>query len=93
MCWARSVGMKMNLKFKKYLVKCNLFMVVGAVLDPRFKMKLVRICFLEIYQEPEATNNIELVLRVLNELYDESVEDHNLSIIPQSVQENVCKSS
>jgi hypothetical protein len=55
-------------------------------LDPRFKMKLLQFSFLEIYQEPEATTNIEMVRRVLNELYGKYVDDHNLNAVPQSGQ-------
>lgn len=92
-CYIRAMAQKMNLKFEKYWEECNLLMVVGAILDSRFKMKLVRFGFLEIYQEPETTNNIELVLKVLNELCGEYIEDHNLAVVPQSGQENVCESS
>jgi len=56
-------------------------------------MKLLQFSFLEIYQEPEATTNIEMVRRVLNELYGKYVDDHNLNVVPQSGQENVFESS
>jgi hypothetical protein len=75
----RTILQKMNLKFEKYWGECNMLMDIGTVLDPRFKMKLVQFCFSEIYQEPEATGNIERVCRALNELYDEYVDNHNLS--------------
>jgi hypothetical protein len=74
----------MNLKFEKYWGECNLLMAIGAILDRRFKIKLVQFCFPKIYQKPEATTNIERVCRVLNELYGEYVDDHNLSAGPQS---------
>jgi hypothetical protein len=92
--YIRTMAQKMNMKFEKYWGECNLLMAVGAVLDPRFKMKLVQFCFPEIYQEPEATRNIERVHRVLNELYGECVDDHNLSIAgPQRGQESFSESS
>jgi hypothetical protein len=54
-------------------------MAVGAVLDLRFKLKLLQFFFLETYQEPEATRNVEKVHSVLNELYGEYVDAHNLT--------------
>jgi hypothetical protein len=78
----RTMAEKMYLKFEKYSGECNLLMAVGAVLDPRFKLKLVQFCFPEIYQEPEATRNVEKVRSVLNELYGEYVDAHNLSVAP-----------
>jgi len=75
------------------LGECNLLMTVGAVLDTRFRMKLVQFCFPEIYQVPKATRNIERICRVLKELYGGYVDDHNLSISPQRGQENFCESS
>jgi hypothetical protein len=47
--YIRTMAQKMNLKFEKYWGKCNLLMAVGAILDPRFKMKLVQFCFPKIY--------------------------------------------
>jgi hypothetical protein len=39
--YIRAMTQKMNLKIEKYWGECNLLMVVGAILDLRFKMKLV----------------------------------------------------
>ena len=36
---------KMNEKFAKYWGECNLLMAIGAVLDPRYKMQLIKFCF------------------------------------------------
>jgi hypothetical protein len=43
-------------------------------------MKLVQYCFSLIYPELEATRNIEYVLRVLHELFDKYVKDHNSAV-------------
>jgi hypothetical protein len=53
-------------------------------------MKLVQFCFPEIYQEPEATKNIDRVRRILDELYGENAETiYNLSTGPQSRKANI----
>jgi len=43
-------------------------------------MKLVQYCFPVIYPELEAIRQIEFFLKVLHELYDEYVKDHNSTI-------------
>jgi hypothetical protein len=76
-----------------YLGECDLLIVIATMLDPRFKIVLVRFCFLVIYQELEATKNIEFSLKVLHELYDEYFKDHDSIVVEQSEQENVHESS
>jgi hypothetical protein len=80
--YVRTMAEKMYLKFEKYWGDCNLLMAVGAILDSRLKMKLVQFCFPEIYQEHEATRNVEKLHSVLNELYGEYVDAHNLTAAP-----------
>jgi hypothetical protein len=46
-----------------------MLMVIGDVLFPRFKIKLVQFSFPEIYHEFEAITHIEMVHSLLNELY------------------------
>ncbi|XP_042964774.1 zinc finger BED domain-containing protein RICESLEEPER 2-like [Carya illinoinensis] len=86
--YIRAMVVKMNTKFDKYWGECNLLMAVTAVLDPRFKMMLVQFCFPVIYLEPEATRNIDTILRILYELYDEYAEDYNLANVESSGHEN-----
>jgi hypothetical protein len=92
--YIKAMAEKMNLKFEKYWGECNLLMAIAAVLDPRFKMKLIQYCFPLIYPEPDATKNIEYVLSVLHELFDEYVKDHN-SVVEQieQVSARECSSS
>ncbi|XP_059443839.1 zinc finger BED domain-containing protein RICESLEEPER 2-like isoform X2 [Corylus avellana] len=89
----KSLAQKMNAKFEKYWGECSLLMAIAAVLDPSGKMRIIRFCFPLIYQEPEATTNIEFVLTVLHELYNEYVKEHNSSVMEQNVQGNACESS
>ncbi|KAG2706224.1 hypothetical protein I3760_05G094400 [Carya illinoinensis] len=86
--YIRAMVVKMNTKFDKYWGEYNLLMAVAAVLDPRFKMMLVQFCFPVIYSEPEATKNIDTILRILYELYDEYAEDYNLANVESSGHEN-----
>ncbi|XP_062176097.1 zinc finger BED domain-containing protein RICESLEEPER 1-like [Alnus glutinosa] len=88
--YIRAMASKMSNKFEKYWGSCNLLMALAAVLDPRYKMKLINFCFPLIYPEPEASMNIDNVLSVLHELYEVYVASHNSSImqLQQSTQEN-----
>jgi hypothetical protein len=67
--YIRSMASKVTLKFDKYWGECNLLMSIAAVLDPRYKMKLINFCFPFIYPEPESSMHIENVLSILHELY------------------------
>lgn len=44
-----SIALKMKAKFDKYWSKCSLSLAVAAILDPRFKMKLVEYYYSQIY--------------------------------------------
>ncbi|KAK9041558.1 hypothetical protein V6N11_016653 [Hibiscus sabdariffa] len=44
-----SLATKMKAKFDKYWSKCSLALAVAAILDPRFKMKLVEYYYSQIY--------------------------------------------
>jgi hypothetical protein len=47
--YIRSMAIKMTNKFDKYWGESNLLMSIAAVLDPRYKMKLINFCFPIIY--------------------------------------------
>ncbi|GLT53070.1 hypothetical protein SLA2020_263660 [Shorea laevis] len=68
-------------------------MAIAAVLDPRYKMKLINFCFPLIYPEPDATLHIDKVLSCLGELYEVYVLAHNSSVQQQCAQENATSSS
>lgn len=44
-----SIAVKMKSKFDKYWKKCSLAVAIAAILDPRFKMKLVEYYYTQIY--------------------------------------------
>ncbi|KAL8503078.1 hypothetical protein ACS0TY_021991 [Phlomoides rotata] len=68
---------KMKEKFDKYWGECNLLMAIGAILDPRFKMRLVDFAFSQIYNEVDARTNVMKVRDALYNLFFEYVEvDH-----------------
>ncbi|KAG2664995.1 hypothetical protein I3760_16G109000 [Carya illinoinensis] len=70
--YIRAMVVKMNTKFDKYWGN----------------MMLVQFCFPVIYLEPDATRNIDTILRILYELYDEYAEDYNLANVESSGHEN-----
>jgi hypothetical protein len=56
--YIRSMAGKMTQKFEKYWGECNLLMSIAAVLDPRYKMKLINFCFPLIYPDFEYPQHI-----------------------------------
>jgi hypothetical protein len=72
--YIKAMTCKMSTKFQKHWGECNLLMSIAVVLDPRNKMTMIRFCFPIIYQELEATANVDRILSVLNEFYVEYVQ-------------------
>ncbi|KAL6560489.1 hypothetical protein OROGR_004048 [Orobanche gracilis] len=68
----REMARAMILKFDKYWGETNLIMSIGAVMDPRFKMKLPTFCFPTLYPVAgESEKNLTYLLNSLAELYQE----------------------
>ncbi|XP_024968219.1 zinc finger BED domain-containing protein RICESLEEPER 2-like [Cynara cardunculus var. scolymus] len=73
-----SLAVKMKSKFDKYWNKCGLALAIAAILDPRFKMKLVEYYYKQIY-DAEAPERIREVSDGIRELFDEySIEPTSL---------------
>ncbi|KAG8487278.1 hypothetical protein CXB51_020584 [Gossypium anomalum] len=64
-----SLAAKMKAKFNKYWSKCSLSLAVAAILDPRFKMKLVEYYYSQIYGST-ALERIKEVSDGLKELFN-----------------------
>jgi hypothetical protein len=79
--YIKAMMSKMSNKFEKYWGNCNLLMALAVVLDPKYKMKLIKFCFPLICLEPEASMNIDNVHSVLHELYKVYVVSHNSSVM------------
>ncbi|XP_059658631.1 zinc finger BED domain-containing protein RICESLEEPER 2-like [Cornus florida] len=95
--YMRSMANKMKEKFDKYWGECNLLMAIGAILDPRYKMVLIKFCFPKIYSELEASKNIDIVRKALYDLFKEYVETYTSTNLEQEVNVTVaaidCESS
>lgn len=78
----REMAREMKLKFDKYWGETNLIMSIGAVMDPRFKMKLPIFTFPTLYpMAGEAEKNLTYLTNSLTELYQEYCkEDREISI-------------
>ncbi|KAD4982842.1 hypothetical protein E3N88_19513 [Mikania micrantha] len=79
----------MKIKSDKYWGSCNLLISVGAVLDPRYKMKLIEFAFNLIYSNDRALEEILFVRDSLDELFKEYVESYKESNIDSSKSANV----
>ncbi|XVF18464.1 hypothetical protein REPUB_Repub11eG0023600 [Reevesia pubescens] len=64
-----SLAAKMKTKFDKYWSKCSLPLAVAAILDPRFKMKLVEYYYSQIYGST-ALERIKEVSNGIKELFN-----------------------
>ncbi|XP_059436467.1 zinc finger BED domain-containing protein RICESLEEPER 2-like [Corylus avellana] len=87
--YIRLIAAKMSDKFDKYWGESNMVMALAAVLDPRYKMKLIRFCFPIIYPLDVCGDNIKAVLNTLKELFEVYVAAHNASIIQQQAAAEV----
>jgi hypothetical protein len=91
--YIRLMATRMSDKFDKYWGYTNMLMALAAMLDPRYKMKLISFCFPVIYPLDVEGNRIKGVLRVLKELYEVYVAAHNSSIIQQQAAAEVSSST
>ncbi|KAL9170582.1 hypothetical protein ABFS82_04G154100 [Erythranthe guttata] len=69
------MGLKMQEKFVKYwesFDKLNLFVYVGTVLDPRYKLRFVTFCLNQVYEDDSAMSSLmeDEVRKVLTRLYE-----------------------
>ncbi|XP_017255152.1 zinc finger BED domain-containing protein RICESLEEPER 2-like [Daucus carota subsp. sativus] len=64
-----SLGMKMKTKFDDYWKKCSLALAIAAILDPRFKMKLIEYYYPQIYGN-SAPECIDIVSNCMKALYN-----------------------
>ena len=84
---------KMKLKFDKYWGECNFVMAIAVVLDPQFKMTLIKFSFPKIYQGFKVARNINRVHNALYQLYNEYVVDYTSSNVGQSASKSTEGSS
>lgn len=56
--YLRDMIVKMKDKFDKYGKECNLVISITAILDPRFKMKMIKFTFSTLYSKEECSQNI-----------------------------------
>ncbi|XP_024995057.1 zinc finger BED domain-containing protein RICESLEEPER 1-like [Cynara cardunculus var. scolymus] len=64
-----SLSLKMKSKFDDYWKKCSLALAVAAILDPRFKMKLVEYYYPQIYGG-DAPDCVDIVSNCMRALYN-----------------------
>ncbi|XP_024986526.1 zinc finger BED domain-containing protein RICESLEEPER 2-like [Cynara cardunculus var. scolymus] len=81
--YMRDTALKMEKKFDKYWGTCNLLIFVGAVLDPRYKMKLVEFSFSSIYSKDVAPKQMKIVQDTLTKMFEEYVEQHKAANVVQ----------
>lgn len=66
----RSMALKMKAKFDIYWNKCSLSLAIAAILDPRFKMKVVEYYYPQIY-DSSAPDHVKEVSDSIRELFTE----------------------
>ncbi|KAK6238447.1 hypothetical protein QUC31_003916 [Theobroma cacao] len=68
--YINSLAVKMRKKFEDYWDKCSLGLAVAAMLDPRFKMKLLEYYYPQLYGD-SASELIDDVFECIKSLYNE----------------------
>ncbi|KAJ4962997.1 hypothetical protein NE237_022936 [Protea cynaroides] len=72
----RSMACTMRLKFDKYWRDTNLFMALGVVLDPRYKMQLVE-CVLQMIYEDDCEYYVKKIKNDVVDLFSEYASKYN----------------
>lgn len=65
-----SLALKMRSKFEEYWERCSSSLAVAAMLDPRFKMKLVEYYYPQIYGS-SSSERVDDIFHCVKELYNE----------------------
>ncbi|XP_024961842.1 zinc finger BED domain-containing protein RICESLEEPER 2-like [Cynara cardunculus var. scolymus] len=81
--YMRDMALKMKKIFDKYSGTCNMLISIGAVLDPRYNMKLVEFSFSSIYSTDEAPKQMKIVQDTLTKMFEEYVEQHKAANVVQ----------
>jgi hypothetical protein len=76
-----------KVKFDKYWVECSPILACAAVLDPRYKLSLVRYCFRKVYGEADSTRHIDRVVALLHRLLAEYGKSSCSSLVGTNVVE------
>jgi Domain of unknown function (DUF4413) len=63
-------------KFEKYWGDVSFLMTVSSMMDPRFKLSLIKFCFKRLYSSNEVENNIEDVKRKVEILFQKYKNDY-----------------
>lgn len=75
--FVKSMVQNMKQRFDKYWGECNMLMSIGAVLDPRLKLRVLEITFPKLFPSHVARENISKVRELIYQLYDEYVRMHS----------------
>jgi hypothetical protein len=78
--YLQDMGHAMLDKFEKYWKECNILLAVASILDPRYKMDLIKFCFPKIYVGSDIERNIESVSSTLKELFETYEGDHRANL-------------
>ncbi|OMO60857.1 putative Zinc finger, BED-type [Corchorus olitorius] len=68
--YIKNLAVKMRKKFEEYLEKCRLSLAVSAMLDPRFKLKLLEYYYPQLYGD-SVTELLDDVFVCIKSLYNE----------------------
>ncbi|WCJ24851.1 Zinc finger BED domain-containing protein RICESLEEPER 2 [Euphorbia peplus] len=87
-----SLAVKMKNRFDEYWEKCSFALAVSAMLDPRFKMKLIEYYYQQIYGT-DSSELIDVVFEYIKALYNEHSIGSPLASFDKGLatQERDCK--